>query len=124
MGSPETDIAQLAEKAGCTERDMEVGRYYISHSNLTAAIGRFGLVIKQCPTNSNVEEALAHLTKIYLAIGIYSEAQTAVAVLEHEFPSGHWTIVAEDALRAAGLEPSENEKSWISRAFKYPIQKL
>jgi outer membrane protein assembly factor BamD len=118
-----THVARVEAKVDC-DRDLRAGRYYLSHSNLIAALGSFGFVVKQCRTNSNSEEALARLTIIYLAIGIYSEAQAAVALLEHEFPNGQWTIVAQGALRSAGLEPSEDEKSWVFHAFKYPIERL
>ena len=39
------------------------------------------------PTTRHVEEALARLTEAYMAIGIVGEAQTAAAVLGHNFPA-------------------------------------
>jgi outer membrane protein assembly factor BamD len=118
ISTPDTDIVPIAESVDCANRDMEVGRYYLSKSNLIGALGVFRRVIKDCPTTLEAEEALAHLTKIYLSLDISSEAQTAVAVLERKFPSGRWTIIARDALRSAGLEPLENEKSWVARPFR------
>jgi hypothetical protein len=47
-----------------------------------------------------------------------SEAQTAVAVLGRKFANSYWFAQARDALKLAGLEPIENEKSWISQPFK------
>jgi hypothetical protein len=41
-----------------------------------------------------------------------------VAVLDRKFSTSHWSVEAHDALKAAGLEPVENEKSWISKALK------
>jgi outer membrane protein assembly factor BamD len=61
---------------------------------------------------------LAFLTERYLALGIASQAQTAVAVLEREFPGASSTIEASNALRSVGLAPAENEKSWIAAAFR------
>lgn len=106
------DAAQLAD------RDMMVGRYYIGKTNYTGAINRFKTVITQYPTSANVEEALARLAEVYLAIGISAEAQCAVAVLERKFPDSQWSHQAREALKSAGLDPAENEKSWISRAFR------
>ena len=64
----------------------------------------------QFPTSRHVEEALAHLTESYLALGIASEARTAVAVLGRKFPNGHWSAQARAALQSAGLEPAEDDK--------------
>ena len=72
----------------------------------------------QFQASRHVEEALALLTEAYLALGDVAEAQTATAVLSRKFPHGHWCAEAHDALRAAGLEPAENETSWISRALQ------
>jgi outer membrane protein assembly factor BamD len=75
-------------------------------------------VVTKCSSSSEAEEALAHIAEIFPALNLAPEAQTAVAVLERKFPNGRWTIAAGSALRSAGLEPSEDERSWIARAFK------
>jgi outer membrane protein assembly factor BamD len=99
-------------------RDMDVGRHLIGQRNYNGALNRFAVVVTQFPTSRDVEEALARLTEAYLALGIASRAQTAVAVLGRKFPNGHWSAAAHDALKSAGLEPAEDEKSWISQTFK------
>lgn len=96
------------------DKDMEIGRYYIGKRDYTGAITRFKKVVMQYPTSSYVEEALARLTEAYLARGMHSDAQTAVAVLDRKFPNGRWSIDAKRALEAAGLQPAENDKSWMS----------
>ena len=53
-----------------------------------------------------------------MALGIVSEAQTAAAVLGHNFPDSPWYKDAYKLLKAGGLEPRENKGSWISQAFK------
>ena len=58
------------------------------------------------------------LTEAYMALGIVSEAQTAAAVLGHNFPDSPWYKDAYDLVKGGGLEPSENKGSWISRAFQ------
>ena len=72
----------------------------------------------QYQTTRHVEEALARLTEAYMAIGIVGEAQTAAAVLGHNFPDSRWYKDAYNLVKSGGLEPSENKGSWISRAFK------
>jgi outer membrane protein assembly factor BamD len=99
-------------------KEMEIGRYYMGKHDYTAAINRFKRVVTQYQTTRHVEEALARLTECYLAIGIVSEAQTAAAVLGHNFPDSTWYKDAYNLVKSNGLEPSENQGSYISRAFK------
>ena len=66
----------------------------------------------------HVEEALWLVTEASLALGLDTEAQTATAVLRRKFPNGRWSAEAYDSLRAAGLQPAEDAKSWISRALQ------
>ena len=61
------------------------------------------------------------LTEAYMALGITSEAQTAAAVLGHNFPDSPWYKDAYKLVKAAGAEPTENKGSWISRAFQKVI---
>ena len=53
-----------------------------------------------------------------MALGIVDEAQTAAAVLGHNFPDSRWYKDAYALVRSGGLEPRENQGSWISQAFK------
>ena len=99
-------------------REMNVGRYYMEKRDYTAAINRFKTVVTQYQTTRHVEEALARLTEAYMAIGIVGEAQTAAAVLGHNFPDSRWYKDAYNLVKSSGLEPSENKGSYISRAFK------
>ena len=99
-------------------REMNVGRYYMQKRNFTAAINRFKTVVTQYQTTRHVEEALARLTEAYISIGIDQEAQTAAAVLGHNFPDSPWYKDAYNRVKSGGLEPSENQDSYISRAFK------
>jgi outer membrane protein assembly factor BamD len=99
-------------------REMNIGRYYMEKRNYTAAINRFKTVVTQYQTTRHVEEALARLTEAYMAIGIVGEAQTAAAVLGHNFPDSRWYKDAYNLVKSGGLEPSENQGSYISRAFK------
>jgi outer membrane protein assembly factor BamD len=99
-------------------KEMNVGRYYMEKRDYTAAINRFKTVVTQYQTTRHVEEALARLTEGYMAIGIVGEAQTAAAVLGHNFPDSKWYKDAYNLVKSGGLEPSENKGSYISKAFK------
>ena len=71
-------------------KEMEVGRFYLQKRNYTAAINRFRDVVAKYQTTRHVEEALMRLTEAYMALGIVDEAQTAAAVLGHNFPDSPW----------------------------------
>ncbi len=98
-------------------KEMEVGRYYLERGNYLAAINRFKKVITDYQTTAHVPEALYRLVEAYLALGIRSEAQTAAAVLGHNFPNSQWYKDAYALLTGQGISPKENTGSWISRAF-------
>jgi outer membrane protein assembly factor BamD len=99
-------------------KEMAIGRFYMDKRDYTAAINRFKTVVTQYQTTRHVEEALARLTEAYMSIGIVGEAQTAAAVLGHNFPDSKWYKDAYNLVKSGGLEPSENKGSYISRAFK------
>jgi outer membrane protein assembly factor BamD len=86
--------------------------------NYTGAINRFKVVVTQYQTTRHVEEALMRLTEAYMSLGTTQEAQTAAAVLGHNFPDSPWYKDAYQLVKSGGLEPAENQGSWISRAFK------
>jgi outer membrane protein assembly factor BamD len=121
---PTTEYAASAKKKMEIARDqlagkeMDVGRYYIGKRDYTGAINRFKVVVTRYQTTRHVEEALMRLTEAYMALGIVGEAQTAAAVLGHNFPDSTWYKDAYTLVKAGGLEPTENKGSWISRSFK------
>ena len=98
-------------------KEMQVGRYYMDRRDFVGAINRFKVVVTQYQTTRHVEEALERLTEAYIALGITDEAQTAAAVLGHNFPDSPWYKDAYSLVKTAGQEPNENRSSWISRAF-------
>jgi outer membrane protein assembly factor BamD len=121
---PDTEYALSAKKKIEIARDqlagkeMEVGRFYMKKRDFTGAINRFKVVVTQYQTTREVEEALERLTEAYVSLGILDEAQTAAAVLGHNFPDSPWYKDAYKLVKSAGAEPNENKDSWISRAFK------
>jgi outer membrane protein assembly factor BamD len=120
---PDSEYAQNAKRKIEVARDqlagkeMETGRYYLERKDFAGAINRFKIVVTQYQTTRHVEEALTRLTEAYMALGVASEAQTAAAVLGHNFPESPWYVDAYRLVKAGGFEPNENKGSWISRAF-------
>ncbi|ODR97732.1 outer membrane assembly lipoprotein YfiO [Methyloceanibacter superfactus] len=98
--------------------EMTIGRYYLRHNNYLAAINRFRTVVTEYQTTEQIEEALMRLTEAYMALGIVNEAQTAAAVLGHNFPDSKWYKHAYSLLGKRGLEPQQHEGSWITQTWK------
>ena len=98
-------------------REMMIGRYYLERRDYTGAINRFRTVLAKYQTTRHAEEALMRLTEAYLALGIVNEAQTAAAVLGHNFPDSTWYKDAFARLKQGGYEPHEDPTSWISKTF-------
>jgi outer membrane protein assembly factor BamD len=120
---PDSEYAQNAKKKIEVARDqlagkeMVTGRYYLNRKDFTGAINRFKIVVTQYQTTRHVEEALMRLSEAYMALGVVSEAQTAAAVLGHNFPDSRWYVDSYKLVKAGGFEPTENKGSWISQAF-------
>lgn len=127
---PDSRYAEEARKKLKISRDMlaasemNVGRYYLKKRNYLAAINRFRTVVTDYQQTTHVEEALMRLTEAYMALGIVNEAQTAAAVLGHNFPDSQWYKDAYDLLKTGGAEPREDTGSWISRAWKSAVRSV
>jgi outer membrane protein assembly factor BamD len=98
-------------------KEMATGRDLMQKKNFIGAINRFKVVVTQYQTTRHVEEALLRLTECYMTLGIVAEAQTAAAVLGHNFPDTKWYKEAYDLVKAGGFEPKESD-GWMSQAFK------
>ena len=99
-------------------KEMDIGRFYLDRRDFIGAINRFKVVVTQYQTTRHVEEALMRLSEAYVSLGIMDEAQTAAAVLGHNFPDSPWYKDAYNLVKTASGEPTtENKGSWISHAF-------
>jgi outer membrane protein assembly factor BamD len=95
-------------------KEMSIGRFYLNRRNYTAAINRFRNVLQYYQTTRHAAEALYRLVEAYLGLGISEEAQTAAAVLGHNFPDSTWYHDAYDLLKGKGLAPHDFGGSWMS----------
>ena len=121
---PDSEYVEDAKKKIDVARDqiagkeMQIGRYYLERREFLAAVNRFKTVVSKYQQTRHVEEALHRLTESYLALGIVPEAQTAAAVLGHNFPDSPWYQDSYALLTQGGVAPEENKGSWISRVFR------
>jgi outer membrane protein assembly factor BamD len=104
--------------------EMSVGRYWQKKGNYLAAVNRFKTVVADYQQTSHVEEALMRLTECYMALGIVNEAQTAAAVLGHNFPDSQWYKDAYALLQSGGTAPHEDSGSWISQTWKKTVSSV
>jgi outer membrane protein assembly factor BamD len=124
---PNSDYAEEMKKRIKLAREtlaaaeMNVGRYSQKKGNYLAAVNRFKVVVSDYQQTAHVEEALFRLVECYMALGITSEAQTAAAILGHNFPDSPWYKDAYGLLQSSGAAPQEDSGSWISRAWKKTV---
>lgn len=124
---PDSKYADDAKKRIRLARDvlaaseMNVGRWYQKKGQYLAAINRFRVVVTDYQNTAHVEEALARLTECYYTLGVVNEAQTAAAVLGHNFPDSKWYQDTYALLSSKGLQPREDSGSWISRAYRTAV---
>ncbi|MGH6855919.1 MAG: outer membrane protein assembly factor BamD, partial [Aestuariivirga sp.] len=107
----------IAAKDHLAGKEMEIGRYYYTQGSYLAGINRFKRVVTEYQQTSQTPEALYRLSEGYMALGVVSEAQTAAAVLGHNYPNSQWYKDAYTVVASDGQAPVENQKSWISKAF-------
>lgn len=103
-------------------KEMEIGRYYLKRGHYTAAINRFRVVVEEFQTTTHTPEALMRLVESYLALGLTDEAQTAGAILGHNFQSSPFYGDAYRALRGRGLEPQARGESWLAQVYRQVVR--
>lgn len=103
-------------------KEMEIGRYYLKKKHYTAAINRFRVVVEDFQTTSHTPEALHRLVESYLSLGLTAEAQSAGAILGHNFQSTEWYADSFALLAGNGLEPKAFGNNWLSQIYRQVIQ--
>ncbi|WP_300514386.1 outer membrane protein assembly factor BamD [Aliiroseovarius sp.] len=103
-------------------KEMEIGRYYLKRDHFTSAINRFRVVVEQFQTTTHTPEALHRLVEAYLALGLDEEAQTAGAILGHNFRSTEWYEDSYRLLTARGLAPEAKGDSWLATLYRQLVR--
>ncbi|MTD98973.1 outer membrane protein assembly factor BamD [Paracoccus sp. YIM 132242] len=103
-------------------KEMEIGRYYLKKGHYSAAINRFRVVVEEFQTTGQTPEALLRLVEAYLALGLTDEAQTAGAILGHNFRSSPFYQDAYSQLRGRGLAPEARGDNWLMNVYRQMIQ--
>lgn len=102
-------------------KEMEVGRFYLGRGHYTAAINRFRVVVEDYQTTTQTPEALHRLVEAYLSLGLVEEAQTAAAILGHNFQGTEWYADSYALLKDKGLKPANAGNSWLNQTYRQVV---
>ncbi|MFT6458712.1 outer membrane protein assembly factor BamD [Pseudophaeobacter arcticus] len=103
-------------------KEMEIGRYYLRRGHYTSAINRFRVVVEDFQTTSHTAEALHRLVEAYLSLGLTEEAQTAGAILGHNYQSTDWYEDSYKLLTSQGLKLKDRGNNWLSQIYRQSIK--
>ncbi len=103
-------------------KEMEIGRYYLKRDRFPAAVNRFRVVVEDFQTTTHTPEALHRLVEAYLSLGLTDEAQTAGAILGHNFQSTEWYEDSYRLLTGRGLEPKLKGNGWLASVYRQTIK--
>ncbi|MCG6902220.1 MAG: outer membrane protein assembly factor BamD [Rhodobacter sp.] len=103
-------------------KEMEIGRYYLKRKHYAAGINRFRVVVEQFQTTTHTAEALYRLVESYLSLGLTDEAQTAGAILGHNFQASPFYDDAYKLLTGRGLRPEVAGDSWLRAIYRQMIK--
>ena len=103
-------------------KEMEVGRYYLKRGHYTAAINRFRTVVADFQTTTHTAEALHRLVECYLALGLTDEAQTAGAILGHNYQSSPFYDDTYRLLKGKGLSPEARGEGWLRTIYRQMVK--
>ena len=102
-------------------KEMEIGRYYQKRGHFGAAITRFRVVVEEFQTTSHTPEALHRLVESYLSLGLSTNAQTAGAILGHNFQASDWYRDTYVLLTGRGLSTeviNNNASGWLNKLWR------
>jgi len=103
-------------------KEMEIGRYYLRHGHYSSSINRFRVVVEDFQTTSHTAEALHRLVEAYLSLGLTAEAQTAGAILGHNYQSTDWYEDSYKLLTANGLKLKDRGNNWLSQIYRQSVK--
>jgi len=103
-------------------KEMEIGRFYLKRGYFVAGINRFRTVVTDFQTTSQTPEALYRLVECYLSLGLNDQAQTAGAILGHNFQSTDWYHDAYVLLTGRGLRPEAKGEGWLRDIWRQTVR--
>jgi len=102
-------------------KEMEIGRYYLKRGFYAAAVNRFRIVVEDFQTTTHTPEALHRLVEAYLSLGLTAEAQSAGAILGHNYQGTEWYADSFALLQGRGLDAQAAGDNWLSSIYRQVI---
>lgn len=102
-------------------KEMDIGRFYLKQGHFGAAINRFRVVVEDFQTTTHTPEALHRLVESYLSLGLDADAQTAGAILGHNFQGTDWYKDSHVLLTGRGIttqEASDQSQGWLRKIWR------
>ena len=99
-------------------KEMEIGRYYLKRGFYAASVNRFRIVVEDFQTTTHTAEALHRLVEAYLSLGLTAEAQTAGAILGHNYQNTEWYAESYALLTGQGLQPASTGDNWLASIYR------
>jgi outer membrane protein assembly factor BamD len=106
-------------------KEMDIGRYYLKQGHYGAAINRFRVVVEDFQTTTHTPEALHRLVESYLSLGLDADAQTAGAILGHNFQGTDWYADSHVLLTGRGIstdEASDESQGWLRTIWRQVVR--
>jgi outer membrane protein assembly factor BamD len=103
-------------------KEMEIGRFYLRQRQYAAAVNRFRVVVEDFQTTTFTPEALHRLVESYLGLGLLQEAQTAAAILGHNFQGSPYYDDSFRLLTGQGLAPDAAGDGWLVDLWRQSVQ--
>ena len=103
-------------------KEMEIGRYYLKRGHYAAAATRFRTVVEDFQTTTHTAEALHRLVECYLSLGLTDEAQSAGAILGHNYQSTDWYASSYALLTGQGLSADVSGDNWLSSIYRQVLR--
>ena len=103
-------------------KEMEIGRYYLRRGHYMAAVNRFRVVVEEFQTTSHTAEALHRLVEAYMALGLSDEAQTAGAILGHNFRASPFYDDSFRLLTGQDLSPDAAGQGWLRDVWQQTVR--
>ena len=102
-------------------KEMAIGRFYLKKGHFGAAINRFRVVVEDFQTTTHTPEALHRLVEAYVSLGLDADAQTAGAILGHNFQATDWYKDTYVLLTGRGIsidDANESSQGWLKKIWR------
>jgi len=102
-------------------KEMAIGRFYLKKGHFGAAINRFRVVVEDFQTTTHTPEALHRLVEAYVSLGLDADAQTAGAILGHNFQATDWYNDTYALLTGRGIsidKANDASQGWLKKIWR------